>query len=75
MGAGDDFAWLSAVALVDLYRRKAASPVEVTRALLDRLDRMQPEINAFCVIDRDGALKAAAASEGRLVFRSSRPFR
>jgi aspartyl-tRNA(Asn)/glutamyl-tRNA(Gln) amidotransferase subunit A len=65
MGAGDDFAWLSAASLVDLYRRKAASPVQVTRALLDRLDRMQPKINAFCIVDRDGAMKAAAASERR----------
>jgi aspartyl-tRNA(Asn)/glutamyl-tRNA(Gln) amidotransferase subunit A len=65
MGAGDDFAWLSSVSLIDIYRRKAASPVEVTRALLDRLDRLQPTINAFCIVDRDGALAAAAASEQR----------
>src|SRR5215472_13072616 len=60
-----DFAWLSAVSLLDLYRGKAATPVEVTRALLDRLDRLQPKINAFCIVDRDGALAAAAASERR----------
>jgi aspartyl-tRNA(Asn)/glutamyl-tRNA(Gln) amidotransferase subunit A len=65
MSAGDDFAWLSAVSLLDIYRGKAASPVEVTRALLDRLDRLQPKINAFCIVDRDGALAAAAASERR----------
>jgi aspartyl-tRNA(Asn)/glutamyl-tRNA(Gln) amidotransferase subunit A len=65
MAADDDFAWLSAGGLLDLYRRKAASPVEVTRALLDRLDRMQPKINAFCIVDLVGAPAAAAASERR----------
>ena len=56
MAADDDIAWISAVSLLELYRGKAASPVEVTRALLDRLDRLQPKINAFCIVDRDGAL-------------------
>ncbi len=63
--AGDDIAYLSAVSLLDLYRRKVLSPVEVTRLILDRLDVLQPRINAFCIVDRDGALAAARASEGR----------
>jgi len=41
------------------------SPVEVTRFLLDRLDTLQPKINAFCIIDRDGALAVARESEER----------
>jgi aspartyl-tRNA(Asn)/glutamyl-tRNA(Gln) amidotransferase subunit A len=39
--------------------------VEVTLLLFDRLDALQPKINAFCVVDRDGALAAARESEGR----------
>ncbi len=65
MSAGHDIAYASAVSLLDLYRKKALSPVEVTRLLLDRLDRLQPKINAFCIVDRDGALAAARASERR----------
>ena len=60
--AGADIACASAVALLDLYRRKALSPVEATRLILDRLDALQPRINAFCVVDPDGALAAARAS-------------
>ena len=65
MAAADDFAWMTAGSLIELYRGKSASPVEVTRVLLDRLDRLQPKINAFCIVDRDGALEAAARSERR----------
>jgi len=60
-----DLAYASALSLLELYRRKALSPVEVTQALIDRLDALEPKINAFCFVDREGALAAARASEGR----------
>jgi len=60
-----DVAYASAIELLELYHNKALSPVEVTRALLDRLDSLEPKINAFCLVDRDGALAAARASEAR----------
>jgi aspartyl-tRNA(Asn)/glutamyl-tRNA(Gln) amidotransferase subunit A len=63
--ADDDIAYASAVVLLDLYRRRALSPVEATRLILDRVDALQPRINAFCIVDRDGALAAARASEER----------
>src|SRR5437660_4079637 len=62
---GDDIGYASAVLLLDLYRRRELSPVEATRVILDRLDALQPRINAFCIVDRDGALAAARASEER----------
>jgi aspartyl-tRNA(Asn)/glutamyl-tRNA(Gln) amidotransferase subunit A len=65
MPGENDVGYASAVTLLDLYRRKALSPVEATRLILGRLDALQPEINAFCVVDRDGALAAATHSEAR----------
>src|SRR6201987_3992750 len=65
MSADQDVAYASAVSLLELYRRRALSPVEVTRLLLDRLDALQPKINAFCIVDHDGALAAARESERR----------
>src|ERR1700756_2079863 len=65
MASANDVAYASAVSLLDLYRRRELSPVEATRLILDRVDALQPRINAFCVVDRDGALTAARASEGR----------
>jgi aspartyl-tRNA(Asn)/glutamyl-tRNA(Gln) amidotransferase subunit A len=65
MSAGQDIAYASAISLLDLYRKKALSPVEAIRLLLDRLDRLQPKLNAFCIVDGDGALAAAQESERR----------
>jgi len=60
-----DLALWSATELVDAYRRKAVSPVEATEAALARIERLDRQLNAFCVVDRDGALAAARAAEAR----------
>ncbi len=60
-----DIAFLSAGALVERYRRKTLSPVEVTEALLRRIDRVEPEINAFVLVARESALQEARAAEAR----------
>jgi aspartyl-tRNA(Asn)/glutamyl-tRNA(Gln) amidotransferase subunit A len=65
MASANDVAYTSAVSLLDLYRTRALSPVEGTRLILERLDALQPKINAFCIVDRDGALAAARESERR----------
>jgi aspartyl-tRNA(Asn)/glutamyl-tRNA(Gln) amidotransferase subunit A len=65
MTVADDIAYLPATSLLDAYRQRKLSPVEVTQGLLGRVDALQPRINAFCVIDRDGALEAARAAEAR----------
>jgi aspartyl-tRNA(Asn)/glutamyl-tRNA(Gln) amidotransferase subunit A len=65
MTSEQDIAYASAAALIDLYRRGVLSPVAVAETLLDRLDRLQPQLNAFCIVDRDGALAAAREAERR----------
>jgi aspartyl-tRNA(Asn)/glutamyl-tRNA(Gln) amidotransferase subunit A len=65
MTSGSDIAFASAEALADLYRRKALSPVEAAEILCARIEALEPRLNAFCVVDRDGALAAARASEQR----------
>ncbi len=62
---GGDIAFVSAHALIELYQKKQLSPVEATRFFLERVDALQPKLNAFCVVDRDGAMAAARASEER----------
>ena len=56
---------LTAADLLRLYRKRELSPVEVTRDQLDRIEQFQSVINAFIIVDRNGALKAAQASEAR----------
>ncbi len=70
----DDIAYASASTLLDSYRKKALSPVEVTLALLDRIEALQPKINAFCIVDRDGALGCGARVGSALAAgRGNRP--
>jgi aspartyl-tRNA(Asn)/glutamyl-tRNA(Gln) amidotransferase subunit A len=61
----DDLTQLSANELLALYRSKAASPVEVTKAVLDRIATLQPHFNAYRVVDAEAALAQARASELR----------
>lgn len=63
--ATTDIGELSAGELVRLYRRKDLSPVEATRAALDRIDRFNGAVNAYCYVDPEGALAAARDSEAR----------
>ncbi|MCP3855512.1 MAG: amidase, partial [Actinomycetia bacterium] len=51
--------------LTTAYRRGDLSPVEVTRAHLERIDALEPRLNAFMWVDGEGALVAARASEAR----------
>ncbi|ART71918.1 amidase [Mycobacterium dioxanotrophicus] len=55
----------SAVDLMAAYRNKTLSPVEITRAALAAIDRHNSLVNAFVLIDEEGALAAAQASEAR----------
>ena len=56
---------LDGTSLLAAYRTGALSPREVVRAALDAIERHNPAVNAFCSVDGDGALGAAAASEER----------
>ncbi|MBH1965093.1 MAG: amidase [Comamonadaceae bacterium] len=62
---GTSIPWLSAAELLTQYRAHALSPVEVTRCVLERAERSQASLNAFCLLDAPAALEAATASEQR----------
>jgi aspartyl-tRNA(Asn)/glutamyl-tRNA(Gln) amidotransferase subunit A len=55
---------LSAVDLLDGYRTKRISPVEVARAALQHIEALNPVLNAFCFVAPD-APAMAKASEAR----------
>lgn len=65
MGEPTDLTRCTAVELIDRYRSGAASPVEAVEAVLERIDEVNPTINAFCHVAADEALDAARASEAR----------
>src|SRR5215510_15600805 len=63
--AKDDPAFLPVAELLARYRRKDLSPVETLRAVLDQIDRHNAVVNAYCWVDREGALRSASESEAR----------
>ena len=55
----------TATELLQLYRSGQASPVEATRAVLARIDALEPRVNAFCLVAHESALQSARDSEAR----------
>jgi aspartyl-tRNA(Asn)/glutamyl-tRNA(Gln) amidotransferase subunit A len=51
--------------LVEAFRERRISPVEVTRAALARIARHNGAVNAFCLVDEERALQSARESERR----------
>src|SRR6185503_4817798 len=58
-----DLAYTPATELIPRIRSKALSPVELTRAVLERIEQVNPKINAFCTVTADAALAAARGAE------------
>jgi aspartyl-tRNA(Asn)/glutamyl-tRNA(Gln) amidotransferase subunit A len=58
---------LSAVELRRLIGAREVSPLELTRALLDRADALQPRLNCFITLCHDRALRAAAEAEAAVL--------
>ena len=61
----NDIGFMPATRLLELYRARKLSPVEVMRETLRRLERYEGAINAFVLYDPDSAMAAATASEAR----------
>jgi aspartyl-tRNA(Asn)/glutamyl-tRNA(Gln) amidotransferase subunit A len=55
------------------YRRRELSPVEVTRALLARIEKLDPVLHAFVTLTADRALADARAAEEALGRGDARP--
>lgn len=61
----DDLCYLPATELTALYGSGRLSPVEVAQALLQRIERVNPQVNAYNLVDGDAAMRAARAAEAR----------
>ncbi len=56
-------AWRPALELAALVRDKQISPVDLTAALLERIEALQAHLNAFCLVTPDVARAAAREAE------------
>ena len=59
----EELCFMSATALREQIARRDLSPVEITRAVLDRAERLQPELNCFITLCRDRAMRRRATAE------------
>src|SRR4051795_12792137 len=61
-----DLHWLSAAEAARAIAARELSPVELMRALLDRIERLDPKLNVFIRLDGDAAMEAARAAEAEI---------
>src|SRR5499425_3422219 len=67
-----ELAFTPATELALLIRAKKLSPVELTRAVLERIERLNPAVNAFCTLTAEHALAAAREAEQALMTGDAR---
>ena len=58
-----DYVHLPIYQLAPLLQRKELSPVELTKATLQRIERYNPKLNGFITVTADEALREAQAAE------------
>jgi aspartyl-tRNA(Asn)/glutamyl-tRNA(Gln) amidotransferase subunit A len=61
-----DLHWMGAADAARAIAARKLSPVELTRALLDRIGRLDPKLNVFIRLDADAAMNAARAAEAEI---------
>src|SRR5712692_9649081 len=64
--ANDELCWMPASRMAELIRRKKLSPVEVIDAVLDRIAKVDPKLNAFVTLTAERARREAKAAERAL---------
>lgn len=59
----EEICFLSAAELLAAYNAREISPLEVTEALLNRIERINPSVNAYCTIAIESAMESARQAE------------
>ncbi len=66
MASATDLTALSLFDASELVRMKSVSPVELTRASLERIEQLNPALNAFITVTADAALDQAHRAEAEI---------
>jgi aspartyl-tRNA(Asn)/glutamyl-tRNA(Gln) amidotransferase subunit A len=61
-----DWTFLSISELSELIRTRKVSPVEITRAVLERIGRLNPMLNAYITVTADLAMRSAQEAESEI---------
>jgi aspartyl-tRNA(Asn)/glutamyl-tRNA(Gln) amidotransferase subunit A len=67
MSKSNEICRMDAVQLASLIRSKQLSAVEVTRAVIERMDQLEPHLHAFCTPTPELAIEAAAHVEKNIM--------
>jgi aspartyl-tRNA(Asn)/glutamyl-tRNA(Gln) amidotransferase subunit A len=70
--ASDGLCWMPASEMAAAIRRRKVSPVEVMKAVLARIEKLNPTLNAFVTITADQAMRAARAAERAVMKRGAK---
>jgi aspartyl-tRNA(Asn)/glutamyl-tRNA(Gln) amidotransferase subunit A len=71
--AGDDLCYAGIRELGQRFRARALSPVELTAALLERIEKLEPTLHAFVTLTADRARAEAKAAEAAIGRGDARP--
>jgi Asp-tRNA(Asn)/Glu-tRNA(Gln) amidotransferase A subunit family amidase len=63
----EELCFLPALKLRELIRKKFVSPVEVIKTFLDRIEKINPTIHAYCTVVPELALKSAKRAEAEVM--------
>ena len=58
-----EICYLSVAEMVKAIKTKRLSPVEIMEAVLNRIERINPKINAYCTVVAESAMKQAEQAE------------
>src|SRR5437879_1227281 len=62
----NDLSFLPISELSELIRNRKVSPVEITRTILERIERLNPTLNAYITVTSDLAMKSAQEAESEI---------
>src|SRR5262245_24692785 len=63
---GSDLTRLTIREAADLVRRKKLSPIDLTTACLQRIERLNPTLNAFITVTSEAAMSQAREAEAEI---------
>ncbi|MFQ5996387.1 MAG: amidase [Dehalococcoidales bacterium] len=65
--SSEDLCFTPTVDLRDMIRNKLISPVEVVKTFLNRIEKVNPRINAYCTVVPEMALQTAREAESAIM--------
>ena len=62
-----DICYMSALEMAEAIKTKGLSPVEIMDAVLERIERLNPKVNAYCTLVAEGAGRQAKEAEAMVM--------